>query len=209
MGIFGWRRLGAKLVWYLASHCFASMVKQADSSRWYPSEGSSWYCNKAAWCWLVIKYFLSLLIPISIPVFVLLWFYLCWSLSLHLTAKSAYRKLGIAEKRLTDARGQLRHLESIGITIQYISEQWDRQKTCQSELMDSNNTLEKLRVRLGQLIDIEEEFREQQWVCFNQILLQILGVLIVFTHTSLNRPVVYWSLFICFALSCSIKWRTC
>ncbi|KAH9811864.1 hypothetical protein DFH28DRAFT_900048 [Melampsora americana] len=75
-------------------------------------------------------------------------------------AKSASRKLNIAEKRLSEARGVLDELKSTaGLAIEYFAEQWERQKKCQSELM-ADDSFQNLQSRLGRLIDLEEEFKE-------------------------------------------------
>ncbi|KAH9824278.1 hypothetical protein DFH28DRAFT_1078013 [Melampsora americana] len=77
-------------------------------------------------------------------------------------AKSASRKLNIAEKRLSEARGVLDELKSTaGLAIEYFAEQWERQKKCQSELM-ADDSFQNLQSRLGRLIDLEEEFKEAQ-----------------------------------------------
>ncbi|KAH9817086.1 hypothetical protein DFH28DRAFT_889892 [Melampsora americana] len=77
------------------------------------------------------------------------------------TAKSASSKLRIAERRLTEARRVLDGLQSTAeeLTSQYFSEQWERQRRCQSELM-ADNALQNLQVRLQRLIDLEEGFKQ-------------------------------------------------
>ncbi|KAH9819280.1 hypothetical protein DFH28DRAFT_887071, partial [Melampsora americana] len=75
-------------------------------------------------------------------------------------AKSASRKLKIAEKRLTEARRVLDELTlTTGLTIEYFSEQWERQKLCQSELM-KDSSLQNLQARLQCLIELEEDFKQ-------------------------------------------------
>ncbi|KAH9822578.1 hypothetical protein DFH28DRAFT_1078758 [Melampsora americana] len=83
------------------------------------------------------------------------------TIKLRNAAKSANHKLKVAEKRLSEARLVLANLESKSarLTFQYFSDQWDRQRSCQLEMM-ANDSLQKLQERLAHLIDLEEEFRD-------------------------------------------------
>ncbi|KAH9812856.1 hypothetical protein DFH28DRAFT_1129636 [Melampsora americana] len=83
------------------------------------------------------------------------------TIKLRNAAKSANHKLKVAEKRLSEARLVLANLESKSarLTFQYFSDQWDRQRSCQLEMM-ADDSLQKLQDRLAHLIDLEEEFRD-------------------------------------------------
>ncbi|KAH9820209.1 hypothetical protein DFH28DRAFT_885573, partial [Melampsora americana] len=76
-------------------------------------------------------------------------------------AKSALHKLKTAEHRLLGARTQLELLKTADarLTVEYFSAQWERQKTCQAEIT-GEGTLRQLQIKLGRLIELEEEFRD-------------------------------------------------
>ncbi|KAH9810783.1 hypothetical protein DFH28DRAFT_932317 [Melampsora americana] len=81
-------------------------------------------------------------------------------ISRNKAAKSVLHKLKVAETRLSKARSVLRDLESVeGLTVQYLSEQWERQKTCQLKIME-NSTMKDLQVQVARLIELEEDFIE-------------------------------------------------
>lgn len=61
----------------------------------------------------------------------------------------------VTQARLSDL--ELRH----GHNVEYFALQWERQRSCQLDLM-ANTNLQNLETRLGRLITLEESFRESQ-----------------------------------------------
>lgn len=65
-------------------------------------------------------------------------------------------------KAKDEAQSQLAELEHThGLTLDYFLLQWERQRTCQLEMMGHTN-LQHLELQLGRLITLEESFREAQ-----------------------------------------------